>query len=261
MSTWMTSRQLFKFLPRKLVPDARPFQYSKRERQLDLTEFAQEESALVFPTLSNTSKNRTERTDDKLTRWIHQFWRSGSLAEPLQKLSMVHLPRASRRSEMWAWPGFPLYLHILSSLLISACRFRTSRNLWMNCRLTGRCDMRDFISHPLLERLDAYCLQFFFGIVFRNCKNRLVAQSFDAVWIDFEVCSPYKFVVFCKHGDGYCNKRVRFKPLADDYDITHYFLVSRRFSGRETFRHRSPWRDRRRRGFRDTTLTRVSIVN
>ena len=75
--------------------------------------------------------------------------------------------------------------------------------------------MRNFVSYPLLKRLNAYCLKFFCGIVLRNCENRFVAQSFDTVWIDFEVCSPYKFVVFCKYcDDGYCNKSVRFKRSA-----------------------------------------------
>ncbi len=83
----------------------------------------------------------------------------------------------------------------------------------MNFRLTGHCDMGNLISDPFLERLDAFCLELFLGVVLRNCENTFIAQSFDADWIDFKVCSPYEFIVFCKHSDdGYCNKSVRFKP-------------------------------------------------
>jgi hypothetical protein len=82
----------------------------------------------------------------------------------------------------------------------------------MNCRLTGDCDVRNFIPYLCLERFDAYCLEFCSGIVLCNCENTLSAQSCDAGGIDFEVGSPYKLTVFCKNGnDGYCNKRDRFK--------------------------------------------------
>jgi hypothetical protein len=76
--------------------------------------------------------------------------------------------------------------------------------------------MRNFISDPFLEGLNAFCLELFLGVVLRNCENMFVAQSVDADWIEIKVCSLYESIVFCKHGDdGYCNKSVRFMPSAD----------------------------------------------